>query len=66
MIKQLPTVCAEIVYTSHISPTPDLISVRNIWGTRVLVPRHQNSGAPTFLFLVFLEVYARPCWQCSD
>ena len=50
MIKQLPTVCAEIVYTSHISPTPDLISVRNIWGTRVLVPRHQNSGAPTFYF----------------
>ena len=41
-------------------------TVRNIWGTRVLVPRHQNSGAPTFLFLVFLEVYARPCWQCSD
>ena len=28
-------------------------------GTRTLVP-------PTFLVLVFLDVYAGSCWQCSD
>ena len=28
-------------------------SVRNIKGTRVLVPGHQNSGAPTYFFRVF-------------
>ena len=42
------------------------MSVRNIGGTRVLVPGHQNSGAPTFFFRVFLMVYSHLCWQCSD
>ena len=35
-------------------------------GTRVLVPGHQNSGAPTFFFGVFLMVFSHLCWQCSD
>ena len=42
------------------------LSVRKIGGTRVLVPGHQNSGAPTFFFGVFLMVFSHLCWQCSD
>ena len=42
------------------------LSVRNIGGTRVLVPGHQNSGAPTFFFGVFLMVFSNLCWQCSN
>ena len=41
-------------------------AVRNIGGTRVLVPGHQNSGAPTFFFGVFLMVFSNLCWQCSN
>ena len=43
-----------------------LLAVRKIGGTRVLVPGHQNSGAPTFFFGVFLMVFSHLCWQCSD
>ena len=43
-----------------------VLSVRNIGGTKVLVPGHQNSGAPTFFFGVFLMVFSHLCWQCSD
>ena len=42
------------------------LTVSYIGGTRVLVPRHQNSGAPTFFFGVFLMVFSNLCWQCSD
>ena len=42
------------------------LPVRNIGSTRVLVPGHQNSGAPTFFFGVFLMVFSHLCWQCSD
>ena len=35
-------------------------------GTRVLVPGHQNFGAPPFFFGVFLMVYSHLCWQCSN
>ena len=41
-------------------------SVRNIGGTRVLVPLPQNSGATTRFFGVFLMVFSDLCWQCSD
>ena len=30
------------------------------------MPGHQNSGAPTYLFRVFLMVYLHLRWQCSD
>ena len=42
------------------------VTVRNIGGTRVLVPGHQNFGAPPFFFGVFLMVYSHLCWQCSN
>ena len=42
------------------------LTVRKIGGTKVLVPGHQNSGAPTFFFGVFLMVFSHLCWQCSD
>ena len=35
-------------------------------GTRTLVPRHQNSGAPTFFWGLFPLLWACLCWQCSD
>ena len=41
-------------------------SVSYIGGTRVLVPGHQNSGAPPFFFRVFLMVFSHLCWQCSN
>ena len=41
-------------------------TVRKIGGTRVLVPGHQNPGAPPFFFGVFLMVYSHLCWQCSN
>ena len=44
----------------------DTWTVRNIGGTRVLVPGHQNSGAPPFFWGVFLMVYSHLCWQCSN
>ena len=43
-----------------------ILTVRKIGGTRVLVPGHQNSGAPTFFFGVFLMVFSNLCWQCSN
>ena len=43
-----------------------VLVVRNIGGTRVLVPGHQNSGAPPFFFRVFLMVFSHLCWQCSN
>ena len=43
-----------------------LRSVSYIGGTRVLVPGHQNSGAPPFFFRVFLMVFSHLCWQCSN
>ena len=49
-----------------IARNPATHSVRNIGGTRVLVPGHQNSGAPTFFFGVFLMVFSNLCWQCSN
>ena len=42
------------------------LSVRKIAGTRVLVPGHQNSGAPTYFFQVFSSLHAHSCWPCSD
>ena len=42
------------------------LTVRKIGGTRVLVPGHQNSGAPTFFSGFFLMVFSHLCWQCSD
>ena len=36
-------------------------TVRNITGTRVLVPGHQNSGAPTYFFRVFSSLHAHSC-----
>ena len=44
----------------------NLGSVRNITGTRVLVPGHQNSGAPTYFLRVFWSLHAHLCWPCSD
>ena len=41
-------------------------TVRKIAGTRVLVPGHQNSGAPTYFFQVFSSLHAHSCWPCSD
>ena len=38
--------------------------VRNIWGTRALVPRHQNSGAPTF-FGVFFWCHFKTTFFCN-
>ena len=41
-------------------------AVRNIWSTRVLVLRHQNSGARPFFKDLFPLLRACLCWQCSD
>ena len=60
----------DMIY-GNFSVTPNVhleiyLPVRKIGGTRVLVPGHQNSGAPTFFFGVFLMVFSHLCWQCSD
>ena len=58
--------CLPLHHHQHPDNQQHCQTVRKIGGTRVLVPGHQNSGAPTFFFGVFLMVFSHLCWQCSD